>query len=102
MNFSLAIVALNLGKKVQRKGWNGKGMFIFKTEGREIELEQFGKFKNGNSEAIEKAREIGTHKGDIVKINAHIDMVCADGSITVGWLASQTDMLADDWQELSF
>lgn len=32
-----------------------------------------------------------------IKINYHIDMKCADGSIVIGWLASQTDMLSDDW-----
>jgi hypothetical protein len=35
-------------------------------------------------------------EGDI-KINAHIDMKSADGSIVIGWLASQTDMLSNDW-----
>ena len=35
-------------------------------------------------------------EGDI-KINAHIDMKTVDGSITIGWLASQTDMLSNDW-----
>ncbi len=34
---------------------------------------------------------------DGIKIGAHIDMLAADGSVVVGWLASQTDMLAEDW-----
>jgi hypothetical protein len=34
---------------------------------------------------------------DDVKINPHIDMKASDGSIVIGWLASQTDMLSDDW-----
>jgi hypothetical protein len=38
------------------------------------------------------------HYGDNkVKICPHIDMKAADGSYVVGWLASQTDMLAEDW-----
>jgi hypothetical protein len=32
-----------------------------------------------------------------VTINSHIDMKAADGSMVVGWLASQTDVLANDW-----
>jgi hypothetical protein len=32
-----------------------------------------------------------------INLLAHIDMRAADGSMVVGWLASQTDMLADDW-----
>jgi hypothetical protein len=47
--------------------------------------------------------EAETHVGENlppftdVRINPHIDMKAADGSIVVGWLASQTDMLAEDW-----
>lgn len=98
LSFGQALDALNMGKQVQRSGWNGKGMFIFKTEGRTIPLVEFGKFKNGNSEAIDLARKLGTHKSDNVVISDHIDMLAADGSITVGWNASQIDMQATDWQ----
>lgn len=34
---------------------------------------------------------------DQLVINDHIDMKTADGSITIGWTASQVDMLSDDW-----
>ncbi len=98
LNFGQALEALNMGKQVQRSGWNGKGMFIFKTEGREILKKEFLMFKNGNSAAIELAEKIGTHKSEIVQISDHIDMLAADGSITVGWNASQIDMQATDWQ----
>lgn len=36
-------------------------------------------------------------KRDTVTINPHIDMKAADGTYVTGWIASQTDMLADDW-----
>jgi len=36
--------------------------------------------------------------GSVVRICSHIDMKAADNSIVPGWLASQTDMLAEDWQ----
>ena len=32
-----------------------------------------------------------------INITSHIDMKAADGSMVVGWLASQTDMLSEDW-----
>jgi hypothetical protein len=101
LSFGQAIEALNEGKQVQRSGWNGKGMFIFKTFGREIAKEEFLKFKNGNSDAISLAEKLGTHKSETVKICDHLDMLAADGSIVVGWLASQTDMQAKDWQVVS-
>lgn len=34
----------------------------------------------------------------VVTINGHIDMKTATGEMQPGWLASQTDMLATDWQ----
>ena len=94
MTFGLAIEALKLGKKVSRKGWNGKGMFIYLTTGGitpVINLKQ------------ETAKNLfGEHallECDVtVNIKSHIDMRAADGSIVIGWLASQTDMLAEDWQ----
>ena len=101
MNFGEALKAMDDHQPVQRAGWNGKGMFVFKTFGRDIPLEEFGKFKNGNSQAIELARKLGTHNSDTVSICPHIDMLAADGKIVVGWLASQTDMQADDWQLVS-
>lgn len=90
MSFGLALDALKQGMKVARQGWNGKGMFIYLVKGNVLE-------------AHELRNEAETHVGqslkpfDDVRINDHIDMKAADGSIVVGWLASQTDMLAEDW-----
>ena len=36
MKFGLAIEALKLGKKVAREGWNGKGMFLYLTQGSKV------------------------------------------------------------------
>lgn len=33
-----------------------------------------------------------------IELLPHIDMKAADGSLVIGWLASQTDMLAEDWE----
>ena len=99
MNFQEALLELKNGNHVARKGWNGKGMFLFYISGRTIPFDKFMEFKNGNSLAIEKAVSLGLHNpGDEVVIGGHIDMKAADGSIVVGWLASQTDMQADDWE----
>lgn len=89
MTFGLAIEAMKKGHKVARKGWNGKGMFLFIQEGSRIET------KDIRAELMKeycKSRAI-----QHVKINPHIDMKAADGSHVVGWLASQTDMLSEDW-----
>ena len=98
--FSEAITWLRNGYRVARKGWNGKNMCIYLTEGSEV---PFSKCKKEVREAIESvnSKVIGdaTLSGTeyMVKINPHIDMICADGSIACGWNASQTDMMAADW-----
>lgn len=89
MTFGLALEALKKGFKVARKGWNGKGMFIYLQDGSRVDTENL---RPDSIKEYCKTRVI-----QHVKINSHIDMKAADGSIVVGWLASQTDMLAEDW-----
>lgn len=89
MTFEQALEAVKEGKKVARKGWNGKGMFIFMTPESYV---PFSKLKDHNQRhliAIPESR---------VKINAHIDMKAADDSLLIGWVPSQLDMLSDDWE----
>lgn len=88
MNFGEAIEALKEGKRVARKGWNGKGMFLYLTQGSEV---PYAKLKKETQKALI------TCPDPVVNINAHIDMFAADGSVVIGWLASQTDMLSEDW-----
>lgn len=89
--FDRAIKYLKIGKKVAREGWNGKGMFVYLVNGTEIRAE------NLRYEAMEHVGYLQPSEDTLVKINSHIDMKAADGSIVVGWLASQTDLLAEDW-----
>lgn len=81
--FGLAVEAVKKGKKIARAGWNGKGMFLFLVPG--------STFK------VNRAPLLGIYpEGTEINYHAHIDMKTADGTI-VPWLASQTDVLADDW-----
>ena len=83
MSFGLAIEALKKGHKVSRTGWNGKGMFLFLVQG--------STFK------VNRPPLLGIYpEGTEIQYHAHIDMKTADNQV-VPWLASQTDMLADDW-----
>jgi hypothetical protein len=83
MNFGQAIEALKAGKRVSRSGWNGKNMFLFLVQGSTFKV---------NRAPLNQFYEEGTE----VNYHAHIDMKTADGTI-VPWLASQTDVLAEDW-----
>ena len=96
MTFGLAIEAMKKGYRVARKGWNGKKMCIFLTKGSDV---QFQNLKQHNQDALCCARSEEIKNGEqLVHISDHIDMIAADGSIVIGWLASQTDMLAEDWE----
>ena len=83
MNFGSALQALKNGQKVAREGWNGKGMFLFLVPG--------SVFK------VNRAPLLGIYpEGTEINYRPHIDMKTVDGGI-VPWLASQTDVLAEDW-----
>ncbi|EEW56664.1 gp49 [Ruegeria sp. TrichCH4B] len=91
MNFGHALMAIKDGHKVARSGWNGKGMWIAYTPGSDFPA---AAARPGHA-AKHRAEEVGM--GGVVFLLPHIDMRAADGSMVIGWLASQTDMLAEDW-----
>ena len=96
LSFGLAIEALKKGKKIARKGWNGRGMFLFL---RPEALLPWEVVKNAVSlpECLRDYVGNQPRGGKGTKFGAYICMKAADESIVNGWLASQTDMLADDW-----
>lgn len=87
-DFGAALRALKQGQRVARAGWNGKGMWLALQAGSVITKEQA---RGGAAKA--RADE----GAENITIAPHIDMRAADGTIVIGWLASQTDMLAEDW-----
>ena len=86
--FGEAIEALKQGKKVARKGWNGKGMYLWLKPAATIKAEWC-------KDPI--LRDIAEANGGEVEAIGTICMKTADGKILTGWLASQTDMLLEDW-----
>lgn len=92
LNFGQALEALKVGKRVTRAGWNGKGMYLWlmpaatlKAEWcREPHLKAMAEANGGEIEALGTIR--------IYTVNAH-----GRRAVLTGWLASQSDMLAEDW-----
>lgn len=86
MSFSTALVYLKSGKCVARTGWNGKGMFLYLVKGSEF--------------VVDRLPLLGiVGDGKHVSYRAHIDMKAADGTF-VPWLASQSDLIEEDWIEV--
>jgi len=75
MDFGEALCALKNGRKVRRAGWNGKGMYIYLLERHVLEV-----------------------KSGPLTLEPCIVMFTAQGCDQPGWLASQPDMLSDDWE----
>lgn len=95
LNFGQALDAVKQGEKIARAGWNGKGMFVFERPADELSLETFSKVKS-IPESI-KQHILSKAQGETISFGAYLCMIDANGKIVNGWLASQTDILADDW-----
>lgn len=83
MDFGTAIEAMKAKWKVAREGWNGKGMFLYYVPA------------GAYAPCTDIAKSI-VNKDGLVEYGAYIAMKTAQGNV-VPWLASQTDMLAEDW-----
>lgn len=92
MTFGQAIESLKQGKRVARHGWNGKNMFLFLLPAGTIPKTAI------HDPALKKVLE--NNGSDSFEALASIRMKTADDKILTGWLASQTDMLSEDWFEV--
>ena len=79
MNFGQALELLKAGKQVRRRGWNGKGIYL--------ELQRPDEHSKMTLPYIY-----------IVTTTLVTDNPDAPKGV-VPWLASQTDMLSEDWEE---
>jgi hypothetical protein len=85
VDFSDALKACKAGTQMARAGWNGKGMFVYLVP--------------GSTFTVNRPPLLGIYEeGTVINYLPHIDMKTADGSC-VPWLASQADLLAEDWEE---
>ena len=93
LNFGLAIEAMKLGFKLARSGWNGKDMWIVLMPG--MYLPPFTSQSPGEKVNDRTAK----HIGEDVPLDTlpYFAMWTANKKWLPGWLASQTDMLSDDW-----
>jgi hypothetical protein len=89
-NFGQAIEALKQGKRVAREGWNGKNMFLFLLPAGTVPIKVI------HDPALRQVIQEQI-QGETFEALGSIRMFTADRKILTGWLASQTDMLSEDW-----
>ena len=87
MDFGAALTALKSGARVTRAGWNGHGMFVVHQPG----------YPDGIAINANTAQATGIPEGTVRKFRPYLMMLTAQGDF-VPWVASQSDLLADDWQ----
>ncbi len=86
MNFGEALDALKQGQKVTRAGWNGKDMFVVHQKG----------YPDGIAINRNTAEATGIPEGTVCNFRPYLMMKTVDDEF-VPWVASQTDLLAEDW-----
>lgn len=87
LNFGEAIEGLKAGKKLAREGWNGKNMWIVLMPALYLDAGVV----NGRT---------SKHIGEGVDLDSqpYIAMFTTQGRWQPGWICSQSDLLAEDWQ----
>jgi len=90
LSFGEAISFLKKGYKVARKGWNGKGMFIYYVKANSYPV-------SGNPGSAVK----GIFKNDMVPYRHYIALKTAQNDIAT-WSPSTSDALADDWEVINY
>ncbi|MBA8881711.1 DUF2829 domain-containing protein [Phyllobacterium myrsinacearum] len=101
MNFGQAIEIVKRGGKVAREGWNGKRMFVFLHPGSAPRATQVKPVSPDLDliAGIDKNHFETGAEGSTIRLPS-LGLRTVDGSMLIGWLASQTDVLAEDWQEV--
>ena len=108
LSYGQALEAVKEGKRIARQGWNGKGMFVFMRPAEELHIDMVIDKVKSLPQSVKDyylqdvldcdGKRISPADGnDKVKFTAYLCMKAADGTIVNGWLASQTDMLSEDW-----
>lgn len=90
LDFGGALEYLRQGLRLSRSGWNGKGQYIYMTNGSNVTCRHF-------KEDTRKIIRNPFDKEDSVEIMPHIDMKNAQNKLIIGWAPTQTDMLSNDW-----
>ena len=99
MNFGQAVEALKQGKRVQRTGWNGKGLFVFMQVPSSINREIVPKMQSlpqSVKDEFERRFNDPNEQIDAIYYDNQLALVNPSNLIT-GWSPSTSDALADDW-----
>lgn len=107
-SFGDAIEALKRGKRVARVGWNGTGMFVFMRPADELHIDMVIDKVKSLPQSVkdyylqdvldsEENRMFPAPANEVVEFTPYLCLKDANGRVVNGWLATQTDILSEDW-----
>ncbi|CAJ1179646.1 hypothetical protein CPR19088_GLDEOEPO_01355 [Companilactobacillus paralimentarius] len=99
MKFGKAIELMKQGYKLKRENWNGKNQFVFLVTSKNLFRAFTCKLSCEDDEEVDKdmACQLLMHVRD-VDFSDVLAIKTTSNQVQLGWLASQTDMLSDDWE----
>ncbi|MDR6564939.1 MULTISPECIES: DUF2829 domain-containing protein [unclassified Arcicella] len=96
LTFGEAIELAKKGELITRSGWNGKQVFLFIRPVAKVDIELVKTLPDKVKTYYEQFKE--AEKPYILNFTPYMCMKAADNTIVNGWLASQTDIISEDWQ----
>jgi hypothetical protein len=94
--FEQALFQLKLGKRVARKGWNGKGQYVYATVGNTVSKDFIPKFVS----LPESVKNDLAERGQDIVFKPQCALFNAQGEMQPGWVPSTGDLFAEDWMVL--
>ena len=102
LSFGEALTEVQAGQLIRRSGWNGKNMFVFQRPEDSLEVEMIvHKIKSlpqSVKDYFAQQNEKGLDGSAKIKFQSYLCLKNPDDSIVNGWVASQSDIVADDWE----
>lgn len=89
-SFGTALLFLEKGYKLARKGWNGKNQWVTYTSGKVLDLKV-------NDIWTQNVKDAALENDGKIEILPYLSLKTAQNKLQIGWIASQSDMLAEDW-----
>lgn len=95
MDIGDAVRILKAGGRVRRAGWNGPGAWLFMERGATFDAGRMAEMKGQMPRSLFAHLPPGERQ-----FGAHVWMFTAQGVAQPGWLCSQADLVAEDWEEV--
>lgn len=94
LNFSTALEHAKAGQRIRRSGWNGKDQWVCVMSG--LKLPPHNSTEPGPKVNARTAQFIGVDRP--LDSQPYFVLKNQQGQWQPGWLASQADLLAEDWE----